>query len=168
MKTRALSIYFLFFLCIGASSSFAQRVKYEVKVVLHHAENVKGTLQRVSAEGISVTDYRGKNHFLTPQHINKIKVRRKGLNFVESVATGTGIGLVGGATIILLSHSESDLAVAFGVALVVIGAAGGALGGLIGEALNTELILILNKDTEKFKNEFLKLEKYSKSFNLDK
>ena len=161
---RNLSIYFICILLICATSSFAQRFKYEVKVVLDSVKNVKGTLQKVADDGISVTDFRGTNFILQSKNIVKIKVRRKGLNFIESLATGTGIGLAGGAMIILLGN-ESNLAVTLAVGLTGVGAVGGALGSVVAKALNTELILDVNKDPAKFKEEYLKLEKYSKSFN---
>ena len=157
-------LYFclIFFLLASSTSSFAQRIKYEVKLVLDGVKNVKGTLQKVSADGVSIADYRGRSYFFTPQAINKIKVRRKGLTFVESVETGTGIGVVTGATIILLAHSGSDLAVTLAVGLVAVGAVGGALGGLVGETLNTELVLVIQKNPTTYVNEYLQLEKYLK------
>ena len=75
------------------TSSSAQYVKYNVKVVLDTVQSVKGTLQKVSSEGIAVEDFRGNYHIFKAKNIIKIKIKKKGLTFIESFAGGTGLGL---------------------------------------------------------------------------
>lgn len=167
---KKLTIYLLFILLTPITSSFAQYVKYEVKVVLDSVKNIKGTLEKVSPEGIAITDFRGNYYVFKAKHIVKIKVRMKGLTTIEGLGTGAGIGLVAGAAIFFSDDTFTDLGQKIiGTALLTgVGAIGGTLGGLMGEALNTKLILNINSDTQKFKREYLKLEKYSKSYYLDK
>ncbi len=162
--------YLILFLLMCFTSSFAQYVKYEVKVVLDSVKNIKGTLQKVSPEGIAITDFRGNYYIFKAKNIVKIKVRRKGLTTIEGLGTGAGIGLVAGAAIFFSDESFNDLGQKItGTALLTgVGAVGGLLGGLVGEALNTELILNIKSDPQKYKKHYLKLEKYSKSYYLDK
>ena len=150
--------------------SFAQYKKYEVKVVLDSVKSVKGTLQKVSAEGIAVEDKRGNYYIFKSKNIVKIKVRKKGLNFIESLAGGTGLGFTVGYVIFkdgYSGHSGSEAVVSTAL-LTGAGLVGGTVTGLVAEALNTKLILNINSDPQKFKKEYLKLEKYSKSYNIDK
>ncbi|SFH01770.1 hypothetical protein SAMN04489864_104116 [Pedobacter insulae] len=152
-----------------ATSSFAQYVKYEVKVVLDSVKNVRGTLQKVSEDGIAVQDFQGRYYIFKAKNIVKIKVRRKGLTVVEGLGTGSAIGLSAGVAIFFSNDTFDDFGQkALGTALLTgVGAVGGTLGGIVGEALNTKLILHINLDTQKFRKEYLKLEKYSKSAYLD-
>lgn len=168
MKT--LSIYLTVILLVLSISSFAQYVKYEVKVVLDSVQNVKGTLQKVSPDGIAVEDYKGNYYIFKAKNIVKIKVRHKGLTTLQGLGTGTGIGFGLGAAIFFSSDTfdqfgEKIVGTAF---FTAIGALGGTLGGLVGEALNTKLIMNVNSDVQKFKKEYVKLEKYSKSYYLDR
>ena len=165
---KRLYIYLVLIMLMCFTSSFAQQIKYEVKVVLDSVESVKGTLQKVSPDGIAVTDFRGNYYIFKAKNIVKIKVRRKGLNFVESLTTGTGIGLAAGATLVSVAQPGNDLALGLAAAFTTVGAFGGILGGLAAEALNTKLILTINSDTQKFKKEYPKLEKYSKDYYLGK
>lgn len=153
-----------------SASSFAQYVNYEVKVILDSVKNVKGTLQKVSPEGIAVKDFRGDYYIFKAKNIVKIKVRRKGLTTIEGLGTGAAIGLAAGAAIFFSDDSFMDLGEKItGTALLTgVGAVGGTLGGLVGEALNTKLILNVNSDPQKFKTQYLKLEKYSRSYDLEK
>ena len=144
-------------LLIFSTSSFSQKVKYEVKIVLDSVKNVKGTLQKVSAEGIAVKDFQGNYYIFKAKNIVKIKVRQKGLNFIESLGVGTGIGLAASAA--LYKHGSNEAIVGTTI-LTGAGALGGALGGLVAEAINTQLILNIHSDTEKYKKEYQKLEKY--------
>lgn len=158
---KSLHTYLIFILLLCTTSGFAQKTTYEVKVILDSVKNVKGTLQKVSADGIAVKDARGNYYIFKAKNIVKIKVRNKGLNFIESLGTGTGIGLAAGGVIISVAHSSrTDLAIAIGVGLTTVGAIGGALGGLLAQAINTQLILNLHSDTEKYKKSYSKLEKY--------
>ena len=168
---KKIYIYLIFFLLACSTSSFAQYVKYEVKVVLDSVKNVKGTLQKVSADGIAVEDFRGNYYIFKAKNIVKIKVRRKGLNFIESLGGGTGLGLAAGLAIFFSGDDGFDnfgdnlAGTAF---LTGVGAVGGTVTGLVAEAINTKLILSIYGNTEKFKKEYLKLEKYSKSYYLEK
>ena len=158
---KKLCIYFTIILLMSNTSIFSQYKKYEVKIVLDSVKSVKGTLQKVSAEGIAIEDIRG-NYYI---------FRKKGLNFIESLAGGTGIGLTAGVAIFFSgdngfnSFGENLAGTTF---LTGAGAVGGALTGLVAEALNTKLILNINSDPQKYKKEYLKLEKYTKSYYLDK
>ena len=66
----------LFFLMFFTSSS-AQYVKYHTKVVLDNVQSVKGTLQKVSAEGIAIEDLTGNYHIFKAKNIVKIKIKKK-------------------------------------------------------------------------------------------
>jgi hypothetical protein len=168
---KNLHIYLIIFFLACFTSSFAQYVKYEVKVVLDSVESIKGTLQKVSAEGVAIEDFRGNYYIFKAKNIVKIKVRRKGLNFIESLGGGTGLGLAAGIGIFFSGDDGFDkfgenlAGTAF---LTGVGAAGGTVTGLVAEAINTKLILSIYNDTEKFKREHLKLEKYSKAYYLEK
>lgn len=166
---KKLHIFLIAILLMCSTSSIAQYVNYEVKVVLDSVKNVKGILQKVAAEGISIEDYRGNYYIFKAKNIVKIKVRRKGLTTIEGLGAGAGIGLVAGAAIFFSDDYFNDVGQKItGTALLTgVGAVGGTLGGLVGEALNTKLILNINSDTNKFKKEYLKLEKYSKSYYLE-
>ncbi len=165
-------VYFLLMVILltFTTSGFAQYVNYEVKVILDSVQNVRGTLQKVSPEGIAVTDYRGNYYIFKAKNIVKIKIRRKGLTVAEGLGTGSAIGFAAGAAIFFSSETFDD----FGDRLIGtafftgVGALGGTLGGLVGEALNTKLILNIQMNEEKFKQNYLKLEKFSKSYYLDK
>ena len=168
---KKLYICFTIILLMSNTSIFSQYKKYEVKIVLDSVKSVKGTLQKVSAEGIAIEDIRGNYYIFKAKNIVKIKVRKKGLNFIESLAGGTGIGLTAGVAIFFSgdngfnSFGENLAGTTF---LTGAGAVGGALTGLVAEALNTKLILNINSDPQKYKKEYLKLEKYTKSYYLDK
>ena len=56
---KKLCIYFTIILLMSNTSIFSQYKKYEVKIVLDSVKSVKGTLQKVSAEGIAIEDIRG-------------------------------------------------------------------------------------------------------------
>ena len=164
-------IYLIFFFLSFSTSSFAQYVNYEVKVILDSVESVKGTLQKVTADGIAVEDFSGKYYIFKTKNIVKIKVRRKGLNFIESFAGGTGAGLAAGIAIFFSGDKGYDNFrdnLAGTVFLTGVGAMLGSVTGLIAEAINTKLIVSLYGNTEKFKKEHLKLEKYSKAYYLEK
>lgn len=152
------------------TSSFAQYVNYEVKLVLDSVKSVKGTLQKVSAEGIAITDAQQQYLIFKSKNIVKVKVRRKGLTVIQGLGTGSAIGL-GIGTAIFLSNDHLDK---LGERLAItgiftgVGAIGGTLGGLIGEALNTVIILNINGNTDKYKKLYPKLEKYSKAYFTEK
>lgn len=167
---KKLPICLTIFLLMCTTLSFSQYVNYEVKVILDSVKNVKGTLQKVSEEGIAVQDYKGNYYIFKAKNIVKIKIRRKGLTTIEGLSTGAGIGLAAGAVIFFSDDTFDGLEEKLtGTALLTgVGAVGGTLGGLVGEALNTKLILSVNGNTQKFKKEYLKLEKYSKSYYLEK
>lgn len=139
--------------------------------MLDSVKNVKGTLQKVTAEGIAVEDFRGQYYIFKAKNIVKIKVRRKGLNFIESLSGGTGVGLAAGLAIFFSSDNSFDnfgenlAGTAF---LTGAGAAAGTVTGLIAEAINTKLILNVYGNRGKFKRDYLKLEKYSKTYYLEK
>lgn len=155
--------FLLLFLVFYATSSSAQYVKYNVKVVLDALQSVKGTLQKVSPEGIAIEDFRGNYHIFKSKNIIKIKIKKKGLTFIESFAGGTGLGLAAGLSAFKDTHSGADAIV--GTALLTgVGLTVGSVTGLVAEAINTKLILVINQDPEKYKREYLKLEKYSKSY----
>jgi len=151
-------------------SSSAQYVNYEVKVILDSVKNIRGTLQKVSPEGIAIEDFRGHYYIFRAKNIVKIKVRRKGLTTAEGLGTGAAIGFAAGAAIFFSDDSFTDFGEKLGgTALCTgVGAVGGTLGGIVGEALNTKLILKINTNTERFKKQYIKLEKYSKSYYLEK
>ncbi|MEJ5995804.1 hypothetical protein WG904_15340 [Pedobacter sp. Du54] len=171
---KSIHIYLIFFLLVCSISSFAQYKKYEVKVVLDSIKNVKGTLQKVSGEGIAVEDFRGNYYIFKAKNIVKIKVRYKGLTVVEGLGTGAAIGAAAGVAIFFTGDGVDSSFDKFGdklagtAFLAGVGAIGGTLGGLLGEALNTKIILSLYGDTQKFKKEYHKLEKYSKAYDLEK
>ncbi|MCY1520612.1 hypothetical protein D9M68_553940 [compost metagenome] len=167
MKFRYI-LLILFLLCCF-NSSFSQYVKYEVKVILDSVKNVRGTLQKVSPEGIAVEDYRGNYYIFRAEHLLKVKIRRKGLTVAEGLGTGAGIGLAAGAAIFFSDQTFTDFGQKLtGTALLTgVGAIGGTLGGLVGEALNTRIILNVHSDVEKFKRNYKKLEKYSKAYALE-
>lgn len=166
---KKLYIYLTFLILICSTSSFAQYVKYEVKVVLDSVANIKGTLQKVSPEGIAIEDFKGNYFIFKAKNIVKIKVRRKGLTVIEGLGAGAGIGLGLGAAIFFSNDTFDQLGEKLvGTAFFTgLGALGGTLGGLLGEALNTQLIMNVNGDTQKFKKNYLKLEKFTKSYYLD-
>ncbi len=169
MPKTAISLTLILLLC--SISTFAQYVKYEVKVVLDSVQSMKGTLQKVSPEGIAIEDFKGNYFIFNSKNIVKIKVRKKGLNFIESLSGGTGLGLAAGLAIFFSGDDgfnkfgENLAATAF---LTGVGAVGGSLTGLVAEAINTKLILSVNGDKEKFKKEYTKLEKYSKAYYLER
>lgn len=164
MKKLYSLLIFLLLVCFGSSS--AQYVNYEVKVILDSVSNVKGTLQKVSAEGIAIEDFKGNYHILKAQNIIKIKIRKKGLTFLTSLGGGTGLGLIAGLTVTEELHNINEKLI--GIALFTsAGIAGGILTGLFAEVINTKLILLIDKDTQKFKREYLRLEKYSKSYYIE-
>ena len=172
---KKLSIYLVIILLISNTSIFAQyKNKYEVKVVLDSVKSIKGTLEKVSAEGIAVEDKSGNYYIFKSKNIVKIKVRNKGLTVIEGLGTGAGIGAAAGIAIFFSGDGLDNSFDSFGdklagtIFLTGVGALGGTLGGLIGEALNTKLILNINSNPQKFNKEYLKLEKYSKSYYLDK
>lgn len=160
---RSFLIFSLFFCTI---SSFAQYVKYNVKVVLDDVQSIKGTLQKVSSEGIAIEDFSGNYRIFKAKNIIKIKVKKKGLTFIESFAGGTGLGLTAGLAIFKDTHSASE-AIAGTALLTGAGLALGSVTGLIAEAINTRLILYINQEPEKYKREYLKLEPYSKAYFFD-
>ncbi|HTM99145.1 MAG TPA: hypothetical protein VL088_10400 [Pedobacter sp.] len=153
-----------------ATSGFAQYVNYEVKVVLDSFKNIRGTLQKVSPEGIAIQDFRGNYYIFKAKDIVKITVRRKGLTVAEGLGTGSAIGLSAGVAIFFTNDTFDDFGEkAFGTAFLTgVGAIGGTLGGLVGEALNTKLRLKINLNAQTFEKEYLKLEKYSKAYYLEK
>ena len=171
MKKRY--IYFTVILLLSNISIYAQYKKYEVKVVLDSVKNIKGTLQKVSAEGIAVEDNRGNYYIFKSKNIIKIKVRDKGLTVIEGLGTGAGIGAAAGIAIFFSGDGLDNSFDSVGdklmgtILLTGVGAIGGTLGGLVAEALNTKLILNINSDPQKYKKEYLKLEKYTKSYYLD-
>jgi|GEM_PF-948262 len=166
---KALYLLLLVFWLNGSVTAFSQHVKYEVKVISDYTKNVKGTLQKVSPEGIAVEDYRGNYHIFKAEHLVKVKIRKKGLTVAEGLGTGAGIGLTAGAAIFFTNDTFKDLGqkVAGTAAMTGVGAIGGVLGGLAGEALNTRLILNIYNDTAVFKRHYAKLEKYSKAYYLE-
>ena len=171
---KKLCIYFTIILLMSNTSIFSQYKKYEVKVVLDSVKSVKGTLQKVSAEGIAIEDIRGNYYIFKAKNIVKVKVRNKGLTVIQGLGTGAGIGAAAGIAIFFSGDGLHNSFDSFGdklvgtILLTGVGALGGTLGGLVGEALNTKLILNINSDLQKFKRQYLKLEKYSKSYYLDK
>jgi hypothetical protein len=162
----AFKSFLLLFLVFSAASSSAQYVKYNVKVVLDTLQSVKGTLQKVSAEGIAIEDFSGNYHIFKAKNIVKIKVKKKGLSFIESFAGGTGLGLAAGLSAFKDTHSAPE-AIAGTALLTGVGLAVGSVTGLVAEAINTKLILYINQDPEKYKREYLKLEPYSKAYFFD-
>lgn len=167
MSTRYLLL--LIFWLSSSFAAFSQYVKYEVKVISGYAKNVKGTLQKVSPDGIAVEDYRGNYHIFKAEHLVKVKIRKKGLTVAEGLGTGAGIGLTAGAAIFFTNDTFKDFGqkVAGTVAMTGVGAIGGVLGGLVGEALNTRLILNIYNDAAVFKRHYTKLEKYSQAYYLE-
>lgn len=163
---KRFSSFLVLFLFFCSTSSFAQYVKYNVKVVLDTVQSVKGTLQKISAEGIAVEDFKGNYHIFKAKNIVKIKIKKKGLTFIESFAGGTGLGLAAGLSAFKDTHSASE-AIAGTALLTGVGLTVGSVTGLVAEVINTKLILLINQDTEKYKREYLKLEKYTKSYFLN-
>lgn len=159
MKTT--SFYLVIFILFLSSSSYAQYVNYQVKVVLDSVQSIKGSLQKITPEGIAIEDFMGNYRIFKAQNIIKIKVKRKGLTFTESLVGGTGLGLATGLTVFKDSHNAGEAIV--GTALLTgAGLVGGTATGIIAEAINTKLILYINLDVKKFQKEYKKLEKYSK------
>lgn len=160
---RIFKSFLILFLFSYTTPSYAQYVKYNIKVVLDTVQSVKGTLQKVSAEGIAIEDFNGNYRIFKAKNIVKIKIKKKGLTFIESFAGGTGLGLAAGLSAFKDTHSGSE-ALAGTALLTGAGLAIGSVTGLVAEAINTKLILYVNQDFEKFKREYLKLEPYSKAY----
>ncbi len=152
----------IIFLLVFSTSIFAQNKKYEVKVKSNNIENVKGTLHKVTAEGISVEDYRGNYYILKAKDILKIKIKKRGLTFLGSLAAGAGLGFFSGRYVLKDTHSVSDriigTAVFIGAGLVI-----GTVTGIAANAIDTKLVLKINSDVQKYEKEYQKLEKYCKT-----
>ncbi len=152
---RKFIIRFLAILVLFASSCTVRKSDYAVKVDLENT-TIRGALRGVSAEVIKVNDFKGVQHELTPESVRKIKVYQNGLSTVGGIGVGAGIGLAGG----LALGSALDQADFFVPVITITGAIGGFLGALIGQLLNTQMVLHVDQDSQKYRQQYQKLEKY--------
>jgi len=169
-----MKIFFLS-LCFFISILFLNRVKaqefinYQVKVVSDSLPVVKGTLEKISPEGVAVNDGYGNYIMLRAKNIISIRLKKKGIN------TGKGflIGTLAGAAIGSLAFTDNNNAsgneqlVTF-LAATTLGAAVGTTYGLIAELKAKKMFLKINKDVKLFAIEYKKLEIYSKAHYIDK
>ncbi|WP_412465641.1 hypothetical protein [Pedobacter sp. KLB.chiD] len=169
-----MKIFFLL-LCFFAGNLFLSKTKaqefinYQVKVVSDSLPVVKGTLEKISPEGVAV--HKGDGNYITlrAKNIISIRLKKKGIN------TGKGflIGTLSGAAIGSLAFtghqnvSGNEQLVAF-LAVTTLGAAVGTTYGLIAELKAKKMFLKINKDEKMFANEYKKLEIYAKAYYVDK
>ena len=88
---KKLPICLTIFLLMCTTLSFSQYVNYEVKVILDSVKNVKGTLQKVSEEGIAVQDYKGNYYIFKAKNTISFLALLAGVSkrFAPSIITKT-------------------------------------------------------------------------------
>lgn len=163
-------LLFTFILVFSSLLLQAQNADFEVKVVSKKYQNVKGKLQKVSAEGIAIVDYKGNYLIFRATEIVKLKIRKRGLTVGEGAGAGATTGLVIGAGIWSLDdegQSSGEMLKLTGV-LTASGAVLGTITGVIAEIINSKLILNIEGDEEKFIKNYKKLEKYINLVNTER
>lgn len=153
----------IFVFCLGLSLSVnAQTRTFEIKVITKKYKSVKGSLKKVSEEGIGVEDYQGNYIIYRPQEISRLKIRRRGLTVGRATLEGTIIGGAAGLILLSLDQQESSSGDFF-VAAAALTGSGAALGGVVGvacEIANNRLLLNINEDRARFKKVYKKLLPY--------
>jgi hypothetical protein len=158
---RAL-ITVIFFLFVSIQLH-AQHKDVEVKVVSKQYATVVGHLMKISPEGIGVEDYKGNYFTFRPNEIVRIKIRKRGLTFWESLGGGTVLGLGAGVGIASLGDGElfkDKEALVLAAVLTATGAVTGAIVGGIAQVSSTKLTLKINESPEIFKANYQRLAPY--------
>jgi len=147
----------------------AQKVDYEVKVISAHQPNIKGMLQSVDKDGLSILDYKGNYFIFKAEDIVKIKVKKRtGISLGKSVATGALAGaLVGGAILSIEGEEGSPESFKIAVWATAIGTAVGTITGLVAEAVNVKHHLYINRSPKVFERHYRKLERYIKIIRIE-
>ena len=162
---RIQNYLFVFLICF-ATSSFAQYEKYVVKVKLDTDKKVRGKLLKASSEGIILEDSKGNSHHFSPQNINKIKVKRKGLTFLGGLGIGAGVGFFTAHQVFKDVHSISERIIG-SFLIVSTGIVAGSITGLVTETINTKATLNINSDIKEYEKSYFKLEKYANVYNAE-
>lgn len=136
---------------------------YEIKVFSKNYKTVKGHLKKVNAEGLAVEDYKGNYIIFRTADIEKIKIKKRGLGFLEAIGGGTLLGLGLGATIWSESGETEDMA-KLTVALAAVGAATGTVVGTVATVRQGKLTLWVNGDSKYFIQHYHRLQQYVNNF----
>lgn len=169
MKIKVIAVLVFFFAYLIVKESKAQEfINYQVKVVTDSLGTQKGTLEKISPDGVAVNDGYGNYLIIKSKNIISIRLKKKGTTTAQGLLYGT----VSGAAIGSLAFTNSELTsngqlVGF-LAITSLGAVVGTTYGLIAELRSNKLMLRINKNPKIFASEYKKLEKYSKAFYIDK
>ncbi len=90
-----------------AKSNFAKYEKYVVKVKLDSNKKVEGRLLKVKSEGVTIGVDKGNSSYFSPQNINKIKVKKKGLTVLGGPGIVAVVGFITSNRVFKDVHSGS-------------------------------------------------------------
>lgn len=160
----------LIFCSVLSLAVYAQKKTYEIKVITKQFKSVKGSLKKVSEEGIGVEDYQGNYLVYRPQQISRIKVRRRGLTIGRATVEGTAIGGTAGLLLMTINAESEEYngILAAAVALTVTGAVLGSTTGVICEIANNRLLLNINEDAAQYQKVYKKLLPYVDAATIEK
>ncbi|MGN7989967.1 hypothetical protein ACTJKC_21665 [Pedobacter sp. 22226] len=167
----------IFFLscCLFIANLFPNSVKaqefinYQVKVFSDSLPAVKGTLEKISPEGISINDGYGNYIMLRAKNIISIRLKKRGITTGKGFLIGTLAGAAIGSLAFTDNNSVSgDEQLVTFLAATTLGASVGTTYGLIAELKAKKMFLRVNKDEKLFAAEYKKLEIYSKAYYIDK
>lgn len=169
MKITIVTVLIVFFACLIVKESKAQEfINYQVKVVTDSLGTQKGTLEKISAEGVAINDGYGNYLIIKAKNIISIRLKKKGTTTSQGLLYGTVSGAAIGSLAFLDNGiASNDQLVGF-LAITTLGAVVGTTYGLIAELRSNKLMLRINKNPQVFASEYQKLEKYSKAYYIDK
>ncbi|WP_316823775.1 hypothetical protein [Pedobacter miscanthi] len=168
MKILFLSLCFFMGNLFLNSVKAQEFINYQVKVVSDSLPTLKGTLEKVSPEGIAVNDGYGNYIMLRSKNIISIRLKKKGITTGKGFLVGTLAGAAIGSLAFTDNNSSGNEQLVVFLAATTLGAAVGTTYGLLAELKAKKLFLEINKDEKLFASEYKKLEIYSKANYIDK
>jgi hypothetical protein len=170
MKFKIIATTIVLVTCLFVNESRSQEfANYQVKVVSDSLPTVKGTLEKISPEGIAVNDGYGNYIMLRSKNIISIRLKKKSI----TIAKGLLIGTVSGAAIGALAFTDNNNASSndqlfIFLSVTTLGAVVGTTYGLVAELRANKLFLRIDKDQKLFASVYKRFEIYSKAYYIDK
>lgn len=162
MKTR-IFIVLSFILTLSITSAIAQVHQYEAIVSTNTEGKIKGSIEAVTADALTIRHGKEKLITIKPVNIKRIRVKRKSMGVLQGFLTGTATGAVIGSTA-FLGGFDSDVQGYLFLTATGAGAVAGTGYGLISSLANRKLSLEINNSAEVYGKEYQRLQIYVQPF----